>query len=95
MTREEVEGALAYLGDTSGLVACTLQAGGYRYRGVRSNSHLCPVALWLRERFEEVDSISVGRVFVRVGTLVVDTPIPITTFIDCFDDGAYPRLELR
>lgn len=67
--------------------------------GVRYEPHDCPVSVWLKTR-HQVLSIMAGVTQVSIldqnGAVIWHpTPASVRAFIDIFDHGGYPELELN
>lgn len=82
--------ALAQLGDTQGSIVAAMRCLGIR--GVRSESCMCPVAIYLA-RVTGGHWVSVVGHWVRIGGINYALPAPVRAFIVAFDRGAYPELE--
>lgn len=100
MTRSQVETSLAQLGTTQDEVASTLQA--HRIQGVRNAVRfLNPIVRYLEDRLR-LDAAALDvryddRVRIVFGDghrAEVPLPEPVRQFLDGFNRGDYPALEL-
>lgn len=94
-TRRRVTAALRSLGSTADDVADMLDGGGCR--GLRHDAGACPVSLFLTAVLPDVRGAAVGAgqatVFPVAGPdLEIDLPAAVATFVEAFDNGAYPDL---
>jgi hypothetical protein len=100
MTQKQVEASLAQLGNTPGEVASGLQAR--RVQGVRGAVRfLNPVIRYLQDVLRldtaALDVMHRDRVRIRFGDgrrAEVPLPGPVRLFLDGFNRGDYPEIEL-
>lgn len=91
-TDEELGVLLGTLGTTADAIADRLRADGIT--GRVGNTGCCPVANWLK-RETGCEDVTAGLTRVFVGGYLapeVETPEPISVFMEWFDDGVYPDL---
>lgn len=91
--RAKLERVLSDLGDSPETVASFLEGQGVK--GRRYAPQRCPVAVYLQRVFPDVGYLEVGPLWIPLGPARVNTPPPIRRFIDAFDDGQFPALEIE
>ena len=91
-----VKTALATLGTSKRSIVKNLNKLGLK--GVRGDCRSCPVAKFLVNRFKKAVFVAVDNHTVEVEFLNVvveiNTPKVLGGFIDDFDSGKFPRLEI-
>ena len=93
-TREELRRLTRDLGSTTEDVHATLVKGGYR--GYRGKDCDCPVAKYLEQKTHKrvrVTTRSAILMELEMGRVVL--PLHVARFIDRFDNGDYPDLDLE
>jgi hypothetical protein len=108
ITVQDLEAALAELGDTPDKIAGTLRAAGVS--GYPEDCHHCPVAHWLTRKFDPEggysfsdwveSSVTGGEVAVEFfeqgsdsQTVSIPAPEAVSSFVGAFDAGKYPFLD--
>lgn len=100
ITVEDLTAALVSLGTTKDEVADSLRAA--RIKGDREECHSCPVAEWLKGRFNLPDrniepSVNSDWVSLEDPSLLEDisisSPVAVEEFVRAFDDRLYPDLD--
>jgi hypothetical protein len=96
--------ALEALGNAGAEVGASLEAFGVK--GERHYCKTCPVAKYLLMVFPDAEEVEVHDETCRVIRTVVDyvnvdheainaeTPLAVATFVEDFDNGYYPQLEV-
>lgn len=64
-------------------------------RGTRNEPEYCPLALYLNKKFDKRFYVDENKIVCTQGYTHCTTPQVCQDFIDDFDSGVFPELELR
>lgn len=87
--KKNIEKALFSLGGSHEKVAKTLHKKGYK--GKRDKPRSCPVARYLEDTVKCPLQVMGARIDLH--SHILRLPIPVSEFVQRFDNGEYPELE--
>lgn len=79
------------LGADSQTVAASLKQAGIS--GIVGSMNSCPIAIFLRQKFPNEDSIWVNNMEAKVGDAIIKLPNAVQDFVYDFDHLKYKELE--